>query len=212
MAKKRNEGKEFEADFKRSVPIEAWVYRFKDGSASWGTETELNINNLNVCLSQMLSKSNSNIDIEDIPEFTNELISIYKVVKPPKTRFQASNICDFEIFKSPYLYLLELKSTKGKSLSFSSVRDNQVKELTEASTKKDIVSGFVVNFRDVNETYFMSIDLYNQCVKTLDSKSIPIKIFRDHSYLIGQHKKQVRFSYDIATFLKSVKPKEKELF
>ena len=51
------------------------------------------------------------------------------------TRFASSNMCDYIMFddNSKTLYCLELKSTKGTSVSLSMIRDNQIKELTEAS-------------------------------------------------------------------------------
>ena len=57
------------------------------------------------------------------------------------TRFQARNICDCQLFDGDYLYLLELKSTKGKSLSLNNIRKNQVDDLMAASEYANIVSG-----------------------------------------------------------------------
>ena len=64
-----------------------------------------------------------------------------------------------KLFDGDYLYLLELKSTKGKSLSLNNIRKNQVDDLMAASEYANIVSGLIVNFADVEETYFMPIKL-----------------------------------------------------
>jgi penicillin-binding protein-related factor A (putative recombinase) len=150
------EGKQFEKDFKDSVPDDVFLYRFKDGTANWGDKNE------------------------------NTL-----------TRFQAQNICDFMIFTGARLFLLELKTTKSLSLSYNNIRDNQVKEMTKAVGFINITAGFIVNFRTVNKTFFMSIALYNKCVEKLDRKSIPLSVFENHAVLIQQEQKLVHWRYDI---------------
>lgn len=171
-------GKQFENDFKASVPHTAFIYRFKDGTASWSS---------NQC-----------------PRCKSPIESA--------TRFQAENICDFMLFNAPTLYFFELKSTQSKSLSYSSVRDNQVRELTVAGVKEGINAGFVVNFRTIEETYYMDIERYNECVKTLTSKSIPIAIFREYATRIDQEQKKVHYRYDIAKFLRDYVEPELKLF
>jgi len=178
MAKKKNEGKQFEDDFKKSVPMYAFIYRFKDGTASWSD---------NVC-----------------PKCKTQLVS--------NTRFQAQNICDFMVFNNPHLYFLELKSTKSKSLPFSAVRENQKKELTEAGRRKNISAGLVVNFRELDETYYMSIELFNECMEKLTSKSIPVKTFREYAILIDQEQKQVHWRYNIDGFFKKKETEVSNLF
>lgn len=157
------EGKQFEQDFKNSIPKHYWSYRFKDGTANWDNG----------------DKSN--------------------------TRFQHKNICDTLIFVIQTLFLLELKSTKSKSLPFSMIRDNQIKELDEASKFKGIVAGLVVNFRSVNETYFLPITGLKYYMDTLDSKYIPLSIFRENCYQIHQVQLKVHFRYDIEMFVEKNK-------
>ena len=45
-----------------------------------------------------------------------------------QVRFQARNICDSMLYNGYNLYLLELKSHKGKSLPLSCIRENQEKD------------------------------------------------------------------------------------
>ncbi|SCB92219.1 recombination protein U [Priestia flexa] len=66
------------------------------------------------------------------------------------------NPCDFILYKIPNLYLLELKSHKGKSIPFGALQLNQVESLYQYSTIDGVKAGFVFNFRDVNETYFVN--------------------------------------------------------
>ena len=51
-----------------------------------------------------------------------------------KSRFTPSNICDFILFKSPRMYLLELKSHKGKSIPYTAIK--QLDKLLEVSNRK----------------------------------------------------------------------------
>jgi len=124
--------------------------------------------------------------------------------KSENTRFQAKNICDCMMYDGQYLYLLELKSHKGKSIPLSAIRENQVKDLMAASEHANVVAGLVVNFADISETFFMPIDLafkwFNQSVR----KSIPISEFRDNCIAINGYKKKVNYSYDINGFIDEV--------
>lgn len=124
--------------------------------------------------------------------------------KQKHVRFATKNICDCEIYKMPNLFLLELKTTNQKSLAFSMVRDNQINELTSADVHKGIVAGFIVNFRAVNETYFMPVVGFNYYKKVLTSKSIPIAIFRDNCLKIEQMKLRIHWKYNIDGFVKQI--------
>ena len=80
------------------------------------------------------------------------------------TRFASHNMCDYIMFDdyTRTLYCTELKSTKGTSVSLSMIRENQIKELTEAS-KHMLVAGFLVNFRNENN----------------DNRIITIRVFKN---------------------------------
>lgn len=109
--------------------------------------------------------------------------------------FTPSNPCDSIQHTMPFLWLLELKSTKGTSISFNPyiegesspdkkpknkktnvmIKANQVKELRQAVKYQGVIAGFVVNFRERelktkiydNETFFIHInDFWNFAVKT----------------------------------------------
>lgn len=120
-----------------------------------------------------------------------------------KTRFQATNICDMEIFYQGKLVLLELKSVLKSSLPFGNIKNSQIEGLTKAFNKNasHMFIGFLVNFRDHEETYFMSIEQFNQYVTEAERKSIPIDYFRNNCILVEQKKKKVRYSYNIEKFM-----------
>ena len=121
-----------------------------------------------------------------------------------KTRFQLPNICDFHSFYRGNLIYIELKSTASKSFSFSGLRENQQKELTKASLYGGVKAGIVVNFRSVNETYYISIEQYNEIEDLKQAKSIPLKTFREKAILVPQSQKRTNWHYDVRQFLESL--------
>ena len=127
--------------------------------------------------------------------------------KSDNVRFQAKNICDFVLSYQGKLVLLELKSILKSSLPFGNIKNSQTEGLTKAFNKNatHMFIGFLVNFRDHEETYFMSIEQFNQYVTEVDRKSIPIDFFRNNCILVEQKKKKVRYNYNIEKFMGSLK-------
>ena len=101
------------------------------------------------------------------------------------------------------LVLLELKSVLKNSLPFGNIKNSQIEGLTKAFNKNasHMFIGFLVNFRDHEETYFMSIEQFNQYVTEAERKSIPIDYFRNNCIFVEQTKKKVRYSYNIEKFM-----------
>ena len=163
----KNPGKDFEADFKESIPDRCDVTRLYDaGGWSGGQPGEVQ-------------------------------------------RFTPSNPCDLIIFARRlepglygHCYKLELKSLKGKSLPFGNIktvekkRDKFITNLV-ASEDRGVQAGFVVNFRDTNETFFVLASEVQGFIETTDWQSIPIAWFRENGRLITQILKRVRYSYDL---------------
>lgn len=120
------------------------------------------------------------------------------------TRFASSNMCDYIMFHdtTKTLYCLELKSTKNTSAPLSIIRENQIKELTEAS-KHMLVAGFVVNFRNENnDTYFIEIGNFNDMIAEINKKSFNPKDLQKYNaiYVESEHKK-VNHVYNIEKFI-----------
>ena len=91
-------------------------------------------------------------------------------------RFSIQSPFDFILYKNGKMFALELKSTKGKSISFSGsspmIKEHQVKALTQAS-RFGIIAGFVLNFRG-NGTYFLPIQKFNDFTNSTTRKSIDL--------------------------------------
>ena len=110
-----------------------------------------------------------------------------------KARFTPSNVCDFMVYNK-MLWLLELKSHKGKSIPLSCIRPKQLDGLVKAITKS-VMAGFVLNFRDISETYYVSAEAIDYFVKMETRKSIPLDWVKQFGIHIPQVKKRVRYGY-----------------
>lgn len=126
--------------------------------------------------------------------------------------YGVSNPADFRLYKYPLTFLLELKTHKGKSIPLSKIRPNQVKGMYGASQHKGIYCGFLLNYRDLEETYYITCrELVAEYYIVNDKgefevnpdgrKSVPVEWCRENGERITQKKKRVRYSYDLAEWL-----------
>ena len=83
-----------------------------------------------------------------------------------KLRFSQHSPCDFMIFSGDRntFWTLELKTFEG-SCSFERTKEDkgiihyyQIESLKNFSTYKNVRSGFILDFRKTNNTYFLNID------------------------------------------------------
>lgn len=121
--------------------------------------------------------------------------------KSETTRFSSFNIADCLVYDGDNLFVLELKSHQGKSLPFSCIRTKQLEGLRDAGKFENVVAGVIVNFRDVEQTYFLRSDKLWEYIYEEDRKSIPIDYFRQEGTIIHQVKKKVHYTYLMETFL-----------
>ncbi|WP_064199159.1 hypothetical protein [Brevibacillus brevis] len=145
------------------------------------------------------------------------------------SKYTPSNPCDSIQHTMPFLWLLELKSTKAASISFNPyiegvsspeqkpknkttnvmIKANQVKELSQAVKYQGVIAGFVVNYREhklktkvyINETYFIHInDFWDFAVRTGKS-SIGRKDCREIGVKIDHVKLKTNYRYKINDFV-----------
>ena len=120
------------------------------------------------------------------------------------TRFTPSNISDTMLFYQGKLYLLELKTVQGKSFSFANVRDNQIEQLLKASVFEGITAGFIINFRDIEKTVFISAFHLYDTMCSIGKKSFNISDLDNIKHIeIPSIKKRVRYRYDLGGILKA---------
>ena len=112
------------------------------------------------------------------------------------TRFQSTNICDFEVY-NPYtrqLFYLELKTVKGVSIPFNNIKDNQIEGLLD-SRKYGIISGLLINMN--SRVYWLDIIDFVTFKNTTERKSLPLEYLKEKGLFIPSHKLQKYYRYDL---------------
>jgi len=128
----------------------------------------------------------------------------------------AQNPCDFIMYKHPNLFLLEMKSTKGTSFSFSEkiIKQHQIDSLMEASEVNGIIAGFLFNFRErqykkfpytkENSVYFVPIKRFVNFKNKTNKTSINEDDCKHLGYQLKQRKKIIHFEYDVYDMIEHV--------
>lgn len=112
---------------------------------------------------------------------------------------------DFLVYQYPNLFIFELKSHKGKSIPFNKLRDVQIKGLNSLSTLQGVKTGFIFNFRDLEETYFIfTEDIVNFMVDS-DRKSFPIEWVAEIGIPLEHKKARTRYKYNILKLLYDIR-------
>ncbi len=124
------------------------------------------------------------------------------------------NICDFITYLYPNIFYLELKTTKGNTLPFSNITDNQFLGLTEKEKVEGAGAGIVVWYLEKDKTFFVSADCIMQLKKEgcrslhIDTLTTLSKNFNICQYFkcfeIKGKKKRVFFDYDMEQFKKDL--------
>jgi recombination protein U len=125
--------------------------------------------------------------------------------KGEMTRFQQTNICDCMMYDGNNLYLLELKSHKGRSIPFTCVSEHQVKDLSEVARYVNVNAGMIFNFRDLSQTYYIPIDEIEKFHTAAERKSFPLEFAMQYGVKIKQTILRTRYKYDIKEFLGGTK-------
>lgn len=115
--------------------------------------------------------------------------------------YGVSNPADYRLYKYPYTFLLELKTHKGKSVPIEKIRPNQIQGMYKAVEYTGIYAGFLINFRDLEETYYITVQDMVAFINSKERKSIPVDWCRENGVKIEQQKKRVRYSYDLSSWL-----------
>lgn len=117
---------------------------------------------------------------------------------------RVTNEADFLFYDFPRLYLLELKTTKEKSLPFSNIDEEQLKKLNVFRNTYGVIAGFMINYRAVNETYYVPVGLVYDYFYKAERRSIPIDWCKDKGVQIEQKLKRTRYSYNIRKFMEEM--------
>lgn len=169
-----NAGKDFESQWKASVPPGVYYERIKDPAQSFFKQDSL--------------------------------------------RFSPANKYDCFMYRYPTLFTIELKSTKGTSMTFYHkdcesdgkkhtymIKKCQIEGLLESRKHKGIVSGLVLNFRKTAHTYFIDIFDFVKMVNELEKKSFnECDLQNYNAWVIPQKLKRTNYTYDISKFIEVI--------
>lgn len=113
------------------------------------------------------------------------------------------------------LYALELKTVKGKSITFERTKDesgeihfHQIEGLNEWNRYNGTICGLVIEFRKIETTVFIEIKEFNRLLTLITKKSFnydDLENYQIKHTIIAQTKARTRYTYDIGGFLSSMK-------
>ena len=128
-------------------------------------------------------------------------------------RFTLNNPYDCFIFYNRFLFPMELKSTQSTSISIQREKNkkgkmiklHQIQGLTEANEFDGIFAGFVFDFRETENTYWIDINDFNVFLSETDKKSINEKdIIKYKGIVVSKTKKKVNFSYNLQELVQRI--------
>ncbi|NMW84755.1 hypothetical protein HKO22_03220 [Peptoniphilus sp. AGMB00490] len=143
---------------------------------------------------------------EDFRNSIPEDVFCYRIKDSSNFNQTTKNMCDLILFQSPYLFLLELKSTKQNQISTDEkiIKQHQIDRLYDAQQKcNNIVAGFVLNYRGrelktkivLPETYFIPIEEMRKIY--YKEKKIHKDQAREIGITIPYRKRITRFEYSV---------------
>lgn len=113
------------------------------------------------------------------------------------------------------MYALELKSVGTSSISFERVKGekgvihyHQIKGLREFVGYKNIIAGFLFNFRkkdNTETTYFQHINDFDKMIASIDKKSFNEKdLIKFNPIIVNSRKLKVNYRYHVSELLKKL--------
>ena len=133
--------------------------------------------------------------------------------KSSNLRFSNKNPYDFLLWnpKTLTLYALELKTVKGKSISFERTKDengeihyHQITGLDNFEKIGECVCGFVIEFRKIETTVFIEISEFNKLINAIPKKSFnydDLEKYGVQYVIIEQQMARTRYTYNMDKFL-----------
>lgn len=128
-------------------------------------------------------------------------------------RFSNKSPFDFIFWdsKNRVLYALELKTVSEHSISFErdkeesgNIHFHQIEGLRTWNKYDGIVCGFIIEFRDLEYTFFISIGEFDRLISKIDKKSFNLKDLEENGIeiiKIPQEKVITNYRYDLSVLL-----------
>jgi len=126
-------------------------------------------------------------------------------------RFSQHSPCDYMMFNgcTGLFYTLELK-TFDSSCSFErdksengTIHFHQIESLKKFAAYQNVISGFLLDFRKTDNTYFLLINEFCEMIKSISKKSFNEKDMLQwcKPILISKRKLKVNYKYNVEDFL-----------
>jgi len=171
-----------------------------------------------------LAKNTGKVFEEEIKKSVDKLSDVYyyRLRDPASSfnqsadsglRFSVTNDYDCFVFRKPYFFPLELKSSKTTSFSFQrdkkdkgkNIKLSQVNGLLKASEVDGVYAGFLFNLSEKAKTYWMNVIQFNQLMISCDKGSInETDIINNGGILVDQQLKKVAYNYNIEKMLNDI--------
>lgn len=128
--------------------------------------------------------------------------SPFSFANSDKTKFTTNNICDCMMFLANKLLFVELKSTKGKSFSFTEHSLRQLNDINKIIHNKQglrrfgVYGCFIIEFREIEETYFIQVQDILKYLNENNTKTINIQKYIKNNKFIKIEQKLLRKNYN----------------
>ena len=117
-------------------------------------------------------------------------------------KYIVPNPCDIFLFKTPCLYFIELKNVSSKkTYSFDDTAMKQIKRMNDLKEVPKFVKGFLITFREYEETYILYLSDINMFLKESGKKSIKKEECGALGIFIPQTKKIKYYFYDLTPLI-----------
>lgn len=120
------------------------------------------------------------------------------------SRFTPTNICDYIVYNhiNSQLLLLELKTTKQKSMPFANLKKHQIDDLHKASKFVGVFPYFIFEFRAESLCYaILTTEVYNY-YNQAERKSFPTEWCEKVGILIPSNLKRIHSNYQVDVLLR----------
>lgn len=117
------------------------------------------------------------------------------------THFKGStNICDFVVYRKPYQYYFECKTTHERSWPLNNLTDRQFEGMLEKSDIRGVAAGVVLWFIDYDTTMYLPIQVIAE-LKQSGVKSVRHDFMHPERLLLCGEKKRTFYTYYMKDFL-----------
>lgn len=129
-----------------------------------------------------------------------------------KLRFSQHSPCDYILFNGNKLFFFELKTFDG-SCSFERTKEDkgiihyyQVETLKKYGEYNNTVSGFILDFRKSDNTYFLNINDWDELITSIEKKSFNEDDLLKYTnpILINKKKLKVNYKYNIEDLMEKL--------